>query len=50
MVLHNGSVNDGRLTCIFSRVVPVLPGHEGVDLNLNNSYYIIIGTGENAGM
>ncbi|XP_065905953.1 uncharacterized protein [Dysidea avara] len=46
IVLHNGSIVDARITCIFSRVISVLPESEASDLNLNNSYYIIIGIGE----
>jgi len=44
-VLHEGTVTNGRIKCIFSRVVSVIPGSEASDLNLNNSYYIMIGTG-----
>ena len=50
MVFHNGSLDDGRVTCIFSRVIHVIPGQEGVDLNLDKSYYVMIGTGEDPGV
>ncbi|XP_065905954.1 ferric-chelate reductase 1-like [Dysidea avara] len=46
IVLHNGSIVDARITCIFSRVISVLPESEASDLNLDNSYYIMIGIGE----
>jgi len=49
-VFHKGVVGDGRMKCIFSRVISVIPDNEGVDLNLNNSYYIIIGTVELTGV
>ncbi|XP_065905952.1 putative ferric-chelate reductase 1 [Dysidea avara] len=45
IVLHEGIVDDGRIKCTFSRVVSVLPGSETLDLNLNSSHYIMIGTG-----
>jgi len=41
-VLHTGGIIDARITCTFSRV---LNGSEQSDLNLNRSYYIMIGTG-----
>ena len=44
-MLHEGIVDDGRIKCTFSRVVSVLPGSETLDLNLNSSHYIMIGTG-----
>ena len=50
IVGHSFGIADGRLECTFSRIIPVLPGEEDSDFNLNASYYIIIGTGENPGM
>ena len=41
---------NGRLTCVFSRLIPVLERQVGEDLDLNNSYYIMLGMGEDAGM
>ena len=40
---------DDRIECTFSRIISVLPGEETSDFNLDNSYYIIIGTGEQQG-
>ena len=35
---------------MFSRVILVVPGEEDSDLNLDASYYIMVGTGENPGV
>ena len=40
---------DGRIECTFSRIISVLPREETSDFNLDNPYYIIIGTGEQQG-
>ena len=47
--MHSSGVMDGRIECTFSRIIEVLPGEEISDFNLDNSYYIIIGTGEQQG-
>ena len=44
-MLHGGGIIDARITCTFSRLISVLPRSEASDLNLDNSYYIIIGKG-----
>ena len=36
------------MTCVFSRLIPVLTAQVDEDLDLNNSYYIMIGMGEDA--
>ena len=40
---------NGRLECTFSRLISVVSGDENSDFDLDASYYIIIGTGENPG-
>jgi len=50
IIPHFFGIVNGRLECAFSRIISVLPGEENGDFNLNASYYIIIGTGENPGM
>jgi len=50
IIPHSTEVVDGRIECTFSRIIPVLPGEEDSDFNLDNSYYIIIGTGEQQGI
>ena len=49
IVPHLFGIVNGRLQCVFSRVISVIPGEEGSDLDLNASYYIIIGTGATPG-
>ena len=49
IITHTAGLVDGRLECSFSRVISVIPGEEGSDLNLDASYYIMIGTGESSG-
>ena len=47
---HSFGIVNGRLECTFSRVIPLSPDEEGSDFNLDASYYIIIGTGEDPGI
>ena len=49
IIAHTTEIINGRLECMFSRVISVIPGEENSDLNLDASYYIIVGTGENPG-
>ena len=48
-MLHDSELTDGRLRCTFSRLISVLSEQNGTDLNLNRSYYIMIGMGDNPG-
>ena len=50
IIPHSTGVVNGRIECTFSRVISVVLGEEGSDFNLDNPYYIIIGTGEQQGM
>ena len=47
--LHSSGIVNNRLECIFSRVIPVVDGETGSDFNLDEPYYIMIGTGNNPG-
>ena len=49
IIPHSTGVINGRIECTFSRIISVLPGEENSDFNLDNFYYIIIGTGEQQG-
>ena len=50
IILHNAGVINGRIECTFSRMISVVSeAEEGSDFNLDNPYYIIIGTGEKQG-
>ena len=37
------------MECTFSRTISVIQGDENSDFNLDNSYYIMIGTGGQQG-
>ena len=50
IIPHSTGVVNGRIECTFSRVISVLSGEESSDFNLDNPYYIIIGTGEQQGI
>lgn len=49
IVPHSFGIVNGRLECTFSRLIAVVPGDENSDFNLDASYYIIIGTGDDPG-
>lgn len=49
IILHSSGVVDGRMECTFSRTISVIQGDENSDFNLDNSYYIMIGTGGQQG-
>ena len=50
IIPHRTGVVNGRIECTFSRVISVVSEEEGSDFNLDNPYYIIIGTGEQQGI
>ena len=49
IIPHSTGVINGRIECTFSRTILVVSGEESSDFNLDNPYYIIIGTGEQQG-